>query len=111
MHGPSECRGNMQQLCFAERTGQSHLALYQTDNDSELEHREDWKTWWNFVQCMRWSPSRIGDDSLARDCAKLVKVNWDDGPYQDCVDGKQGARLLRESVKQSKAMGIKSVVI
>jgi len=47
--------------------------------DSELEDslaekaHGEWKTWWNFVQCMNYGKrDRIGELSTAKACAKVV---------------------------------------
>jgi hypothetical protein len=39
MHGPSECRGNIQQLCVRK-------------------HSDSWQNWWRFIGCQNYSPSR-----------------------------------------------------
>jgi len=39
---------------------------------------------------------RVGDISLAKTCAKVIKKNWD-ADFSDCYTGKQGKALLKES--------------
>lgn len=106
MHGDSECRGNVQQLCVAKV--RSIVLLQDRDEALTIDNLQQhwtgpsgevnpWADWWNvrspsfsslsrldrtcadderqqqFVQCVNYGPtSRIGDESLARSCAKVV---------------------------------------
>lgn len=102
-HGAAECDGNVQQLCVA--------ANVKTQKD-----------WWNFVQCQnfnglsRFVPihrillactasligrvtfHRVGDISLAKTCAKVIKKDWA-SDFSGCYTGDQGRDLLQESGK------------
>jgi len=86
-HGSGECDGNVQQLCVRE-------------------HTDTQKEWWQFVQCQNFeSLSRIGDLSVAKQCAKVIGKPWDDH-FSDCYTGKEGKQLLQESVETAHSMGI-----
>lgn len=79
MHGSQECDGNVQQLCVR-------------DNPKVLQ-----RDWWNFIQCQNFQGlKRIGDFSLAKQCAKVIGKDWEKD-FSDCYTGSRGAKLLRDS--------------
>ncbi|SCZ91716.1 BZ3500_MvSof-1268-A1-R1_Chr5-1g07626 [Microbotryum saponariae] len=91
-HGPSECTGNIQQLC-AEK--------YWQGVDGSVN---PWATWWNFVQCQNYNGlPRIGTDRLAQSCASVVGKTWS-GDVEECANSSEGTQLLRDSFKATKAL-------
>lgn len=81
MHGSQECDGNVQQLCV---------------RDSSKTSQRDW---WNFIQCQNFQDlKRVGDLSLAKQCAKVIGKDWD-AEFSACYTGSRGAKLLRNSGK------------
>ncbi|SCV72341.1 BQ2448_3878 [Microbotryum intermedium] len=91
-HGPSECTGNIQQLCAAK---------YWQGVDGSVN---PWATWWNFVQCQNYNGlSRIGTERLAQSCASVVGKEWS-GAVEECANSFEGVDLLRESVRATKAL-------
>ncbi|KZT60721.1 hypothetical protein CALCODRAFT_428857 [Calocera cornea HHB12733] len=87
MHGPSECAGNIHELCVMSRFPQA--------------------TWWPFVICLNYNgKDKIGREDTARKCAGVVGIDWEESGVGACVDGLEGSDLLRESVRNSSAMGI-----
>lgn len=79
MHGGSECDGNAQQLCVRD--------------NKDVTQRE----WWNFIQCQNFQDlNRVGDISLAKQCAKVIGKDWDND-FSDCYTGSRGGKLLRKS--------------
>ncbi|RXK39762.1 hypothetical protein M231_02955 [Tremella mesenterica] len=104
-HGPLECLGNLHQLCFFH-----HLPL---------------DTFYAVLECFNYAdfPTRIGELSLARSCADTVGVNWEESGVGECIGrggegcvdsdkgcriGKEGKKLLRTSVKETKELGVKT---
>ncbi|KAL7410882.1 hypothetical protein BDY24DRAFT_328181, partial [Mrakia frigida] len=85
-HGELECIGNIQQLC----------------TQSILEQDE----WWSFLHCQNYYSSRIGEPSLAAQCAKVVGFTWPGSDVEKCVEGKLGKELLVKSVKEVKKWGV-----
>jgi len=86
-HGPSECDGNVQQLCVAA-------------------HARTQKEWWNFIQCQNFQNlNKVGDVSLATQCAKVVGRDWV-ADFSDCYTGSEGRSLLQDSVKFAQAANI-----
>jgi hypothetical protein len=80
MHGPSECDGNVQQLCVRE-------------------HTSTIKEWWNFIQCSNYGKlDKVGDISLAKQCSKIIGKDWD-RDFSDCYTGSEGRKLLQKSGK------------
>ena len=69
--------------------------------------RYDWRTTFEFLKCQDYTPKRIGDDSLAQECSSLAGVEWEKTDLQECVDGQEGAELLRGSVKDTADRGLK----
>jgi hypothetical protein len=83
-HGPSECDGNVQQLCVAA-------------------HARTQKEWWNFIQCQNFQNlNKVGDVSLATQCAKVVGRDWV-ADFSDCYTGSEGRSLLQDSGKLATA--------
>ncbi|KAI8460229.1 hypothetical protein BY996DRAFT_4574965 [Phakopsora pachyrhizi] len=87
MHGESECKANIQQLCYKKKFPQL-------------------KDWWSFVQCQNYAGlGRLGDDILARSCSKLNRNDYD-RDVRPCVEGELGEKLLRASIKRTKNLQI-----
>ncbi|KAH9811247.1 secreted protein [Melampsora americana] len=85
-HGPMECRANIQQLCY-----RAHHPI--------LQH------WWSFIQCQNYAGlARVGDEDLARSCAKLNGHDWDE--IQSCVEGNEGLELLHASVREALVLPV-----
>jgi hypothetical protein len=97
-HGPDECAGNVQQLCVAKHTPVS--------------------TWWEFVMCQNYQGrDMIGRPDIALRCGRTVKVDWQGSAIGQCAGkngsgtGKEGVRLLRESIYFADSLGITCVSI
>ncbi|KDE03454.1 hypothetical protein MVLG_06065 [Microbotryum lychnidis-dioicae p1A1 Lamole] len=91
-HGPSECTGNIQQLC-----AEKHWKVVNGSGNP-------WATWWNFVQCQNYNGlSRIGTDRLAQTCASVVGKRWS-GNVEHCAISSEGRQLLRDSVQVTKTL-------
>ncbi|KAG0203440.1 hypothetical protein BGX28_004267 [Mortierella sp. GBA30] len=90
MHGPSECAGNIQQLCFKK-------------------YFPDHKYWYAFVVEMNSKPNKIGDPHYAREAGERIVNNTEYGSALDQVDkcaaGSEGLDLLIESVKNTVSQG------
>ncbi|KAI0092070.1 hypothetical protein BDY19DRAFT_990816 [Irpex rosettiformis] len=92
-HGPTECRGNVQELCAIKYTPAS--------------------VWWRFVQCQnfqgRW---KVGEPDIALNCAKSSGIDWENSGVGECVGldasgtAPEGVDLLKESILQTEEMGI-----
>lgn len=50
--------------------------------------------------------SRIGEPSLAVQCAKVAGFTWAGSDSEKCVEGKLGKELLVKSVKEVKKWGV-----
>jgi len=92
-HGPGECAGNVQQLCVAKHTPLS--------------------TWWEFVMCQNYQGrDMIGRSDVALRCGRTVKIDWQGSAIGQCAGkdgsgtGKEGVRLLRESIYFADSLGI-----
>ena len=99
MHGEQECDGNVQQLCV-----QDALDPVRAGEDFDLSPSAAQKKWWNLLQCQNYAgTSKIGDEGLAQRCLKVVDgPSWDKDGISKCAHGKQGRKLLQQSVKASK---------
>ena len=93
MHGRDECAGNVQQLCVAKYTPM--------------------RTWWEFVMCQDYQGrDRIGRSDVALRCARTAKIDWNGSAIGRCAGsdgsgtGKEGVRLLRDSVHLANSLGI-----
>ncbi|KAG0150026.1 hypothetical protein CROQUDRAFT_38946 [Cronartium quercuum f. sp. fusiforme G11] len=85
-HGDNECRANIQQLCYR--------AIHPSLHD-----------WWSFIQCQNYAGlPRVGDEDLARSCAKLNGHGWKE--VRKCVEGAQGRTLLRSSVLEARDLHV-----
>jgi len=107
MHGPTECAGNIQQLCAIKywgggtpfQAGKSGIA-------TPVKGNETWRDWWDLVQCMNAGPqSRIGPQELVAACASSIGREWDDD-LRACLDGDEGSRLLQQSVDLANELDI-----
>ncbi|KAG0241379.1 hypothetical protein BGX31_001167 [Mortierella sp. GBA43] len=99
-HGPLECAGNTQQLCFKK-------------------YFPDHRVWVPFVITMNsWHPVRIGLPSYAREVAKKVvgadgidsiSQNSQDllGKVDECSSGQEGFDLLVESIEHTNRHGVR----
>lgn len=99
MHGDQECTGNIQQLCV-----QDALDPVRAGEDFDLSPSAAQKRWWNFLQCQNFAGlSKIGDEELAQRCLRVVDgPAWEKDGIAKCVHGKQGRKLLQNSIKASK---------
>ncbi|SPC68168.1 probable conserved hypothetcial protein [Ustilago sp. UG-2017b] len=99
MHGDQECQGNIQQLCV-----QDALNPVRAGQDFDLSPSAAQKRWWNFLQCQNFAGvSKIGDEELAQRCLRVVNgPEWHKDGIAKCVHGKQGRKLLQNSIKASK---------
>ncbi|GAA5963559.1 hypothetical protein JCM3765_004321 [Sporobolomyces pararoseus] len=105
LHGPLECKANVQQLCAA-----SHWSRPRDFEGTNAEKANGaWKDWWNFVQCMNYGKrDKIGEDSVAKSCAKVVGREWT-RELEACSNNSsdsEGARLFRKSVEASRKLKI-----
>lgn len=90
MHGKQECAGNVQELCVAKHRGGGGAV----------------EAWWPWLQCVNMGGlENIGNVGRARNCAEMSGFEWDES-ISGCVDGAEGVGLLKESVANSKALGI-----
>lgn len=83
MHGPSECIGNIIELCAQE--------LY-----------PDPKTYLGFVMCLTKDYQHIPERSLVEDCALEHAIDFQS--LNECAtrdDGAHGLQLLRDSVTRT----------
>ncbi|KAF9987996.1 hypothetical protein BGZ75_010190 [Mortierella antarctica] len=91
MHGPLECAGNKQQLCF-KKFFPAH------------------ETWFSFVLKMNsHRPSRIGEEDYAREIGEMIVGNsalLD--KVGECARGEEGLDLLIASVENTKRQGAKA---
>ncbi|KAJ9136499.1 Gamma interferon inducible lysosomal thiol reductase [Pleurostoma richardsiae] len=88
MHGPTECMGNILELCAAK--------LY-----------PDPKQYLGFVMCISRDYKDIPERSLIEDCALEHAI--DAMALNDCAvkdDGEYGVDMLRNSVRRSSAAGV-----
>ncbi|QRV87776.1 gamma interferon inducible lysosomal thiol reductase GILT protein [Ceratobasidium sp. AG-Ba] len=84
MHGEFECAGNVHELCA-------------------IAHTSSQEQWWPFLRCLNYQGrSHIGDENMAKKCARIVGLDWDQSGIGACVGGDEGKRLLHESVEYSK---------
>jgi hypothetical protein len=93
MHGPEECRGNVQELCASKY--------------APLER------WWDFVHCQNYEGRyKVGNPDIATRCARTAKLDLENSGIGECIGenasgtGKEGVALLQESVQNSQDMGI-----
>jgi hypothetical protein len=87
MHGPAECEGNTQQLCFA-----------QTYPDRSM--------WYDFILCQNQDWHSIPDRALAASCA-IAAGGVYEGAVEDCVSGPKGLALLAASTARTRALEIR----
>lgn len=97
MHGRNECAGNVQELCA-------------------IKHAP-FERWWEFVQCQNFQGRyEVGKPATALKCANSARLDWENSGVGSCAglsgDGKgdEGISLLRESVQETKLMGVECVV-
>ncbi|KAF9903462.1 hypothetical protein EC991_003790 [Linnemannia zychae] len=103
-HGPLECAGNTQQLCFRE-------------------FFPDYKVWVPFVTTMNsWQPRRIGEPRYAREIAeRVLKLKQSPHPQSEgsgeqdralldkvdeCSNGRRGFELLVASIQNTLDHGV-----
>ncbi|KAG0260623.1 hypothetical protein BG011_001752 [Mortierella polycephala] len=90
-HGPLECAGNIQQLCFKR-------------------YFPNYRVWFPFVAAMNsWEPQRIGEPEYARKVAHRV-VGTGHGALlhqvEACANGQEGLDMLIESAQNTIDYGI-----
>jgi len=111
LHGPLECKANVQQLCAAKHWSRPTTSNSTRDLKGTLAEKAhgEWKTWWNFVQCMNYGKrERIGELSTAKACAKVVGKEWTK-ELEECSesgDTSEGAKLFRKSYELSRELEI-----
>ncbi|KAK0522409.1 hypothetical protein OC834_006294 [Tilletia horrida] len=104
LHGDIECAGNVHQLCVANA-----LRPERAGRDFDLSPSQAQQKWYDVVLCMNYAKARIGEESLIQECLKTVHgaPSWDGaGGIGECVHGKQGTKLLLDSIAQSDKLGI-----
>ncbi|KAH8827228.1 hypothetical protein DL96DRAFT_1498752 [Flagelloscypha sp. PMI_526] len=93
LHGPTECAGNIQQLC--------------TEKYAPEE-------WWRFIHCQnyqgRWE---VGLPETAYKCAAVTDIDLDESGVSQCAGldsddgpGEEGVALFHESILLGKSLGI-----
>ncbi|KAH8552953.1 hypothetical protein BGW37DRAFT_487838 [Umbelopsis sp. PMI_123] len=83
-HGPSECYGNMQELCYRHVHGE--------------------ETWFSFIQCLNEDLPYIGTDKLGASCAKKQGKSYD--IVKDCLEDGTAIKLHAKSVERTGSMGV-----
>jgi interferon gamma-inducible protein 30 len=86
-HGPTECAGNLIELCAYNLTIQS--SQY---------------GWWNFGVCMQDDYNNIPGNAKA--CATKASLNYD--PIQTCANNKLGVELFVDSINYCNQMNIEA---
>ncbi|KIY71466.1 hypothetical protein CYLTODRAFT_345879 [Cylindrobasidium torrendii FP15055 ss-10] len=85
--GPSECSGNVHQLCAAK-------------------YAPSFPQWWEFIHCSNYhGRNTIGTRQSAFRCANSARIDWNAG-FGECSDGEEGVQLLKDNVKEGKELGI-----
>ncbi|KAI1033965.1 hypothetical protein LB505_003223 [Fusarium chuoi] len=88
MHGPSECMGNIIELCARELYPDPKINL-------------------GFIMCLSRDYSEIPERSLVEDCALESAIDFQQ--LNDCAvreDGAYGLSLLRDSIKRTADAGV-----
>ncbi|KZV61008.1 hypothetical protein PENSPDRAFT_659203 [Peniophora sp. CONT] len=92
-HGPTECAGNVQQLCVSK-----YRPL---------------KTWWSYVMCQNYQgKDKVGNADVALKCARTSGIDWETSDVGQCAGldgsgtGEEGINLLKESVQVTESLGI-----
>ncbi|KAF9184788.1 hypothetical protein BGZ50_003449 [Haplosporangium sp. Z 11] len=90
-HGPLECAGNIQQLCFKQ-------------------YFPDYRVWFPFVAAMNsWEPRRIGEQEYARKVAhRVVGTGHEDllCQVEACANGQEGLDMLIKSAQNTIDHGV-----
>ncbi|RUP15703.1 hypothetical protein BC936DRAFT_139582 [Jimgerdemannia flammicorona] len=99
-HGPLECLGNAQELCFR--------SVY-----------PDVRDWFSFVSCLNRKFWQIGEDGYAEECGEycgnmqpearisdVKKTGKDYEPISDCIASGEGGELLRASIRKTESWGV-----
>lgn len=76
----------------------------------------DTPVWWRFVQCQNFQGRyQVGKPETALKCAHAAGLDWENSDVGQCAGtdasgkGEEGLELLKESVKNTKAMNIECV--
>jgi len=92
-HGPTECAGNVHELCAMKYADPSQF--------------------WEFVQCQNYQGiDKIGEPETALKCANSAQIDWVNSGVGDCagLDGSgkapEGVLLLQDSVNATAELGI-----
>ncbi|KAH9844184.1 uncharacterized protein C8Q71DRAFT_731675 [Rhodofomes roseus] len=92
-HGPTECAGNVHELCAMKYAPPTHF--------------------WEFVQCQNYQGiDKIGQPDTALKCANTAQIDWVNSGVGDCagLDGSgkapEGVLLLQNSAKATAELGI-----
>ena len=95
-HGPTECAGNVHELCAMKYASPS--------------------AFWEFVQCQNYQGiDKIGQPETALKCASTAQIDWVNSGVGDCAglngSGKatEGVLLLQNSVQVTEELGIEYV--
>ncbi|KAI8579897.1 hypothetical protein K450DRAFT_239617 [Umbelopsis ramanniana AG] len=83
-HGPSECLGNMQELCYRHVHGD--------------------ETWFSFIQCLNKDMLNIGTDKLGVSCAEKQGKTY--ALVRDCMVNGTATELLSKSVQRTASLGV-----
>ncbi|KZS91225.1 hypothetical protein SISNIDRAFT_517164 [Sistotremastrum niveocremeum HHB9708] len=89
LHGPSECSGNIHELCAVKHTSRDK--------------------WWPFVQCLNYEGyQKIGSVDTAKRCAKASGIDWDESGVGECIEGseEEGRELLVKSIARTQSLNI-----
>ncbi|KAI8140087.1 hypothetical protein BJV82DRAFT_520660 [Fennellomyces sp. T-0311] len=85
-HGPTECLGNIQELCFKE--------TYPDISD-----------FYSFDLCLNEEYASIGEgNGLARECAHRLGKHYE--PVKTCASTPHGIELLARSVERTQSLGV-----
>ncbi|KAG0237105.1 hypothetical protein BGW41_000273 [Actinomortierella wolfii] len=83
MHGPTECAGNVQELCFKK-------------------YNPDYRVWFFFVNALNaFQPWRIGDIEYAREIAVKIGAASNFDAVARCAQSDEGHQLHVESVRHT----------
>jgi len=89
LHGPSECAGNIHELCAAKHAPR--------------------RQWWPFVQCLNYEGrDKIGSIDTSKRCAKASGIDWEASGLGECIEGeeKAGYKLFLSSIERTQSLNI-----
>jgi len=100
LHGPTECVGNMQQLCVQDLSSTYAPHKHSVSMTTSARAAADQTLWWNFAQCQTADRLNIPDNSAT--CASSVGLSQ--STIDDCVSTK-GPQLLYDSAIRTQKAG------